>query len=72
VRITVEDGGELIVDLCSETGASLLPAPRGLSAEGKASIVVRDDHEGRRARIVVLDDVGNELAERWTVIGGAE
>jgi hypothetical protein len=72
VRIAVEDGGELIVDLRGENGASLLRAPRGLNAEGKASIVVRDDHEGRRARIVVLDDEGHELAERWTVIGGAE
>ncbi|WP_168194176.1 BREX-1 system phosphatase PglZ type B [Altererythrobacter sp. TH136] len=72
VRITVEDGGEQIVDLCAENGASLLPARRGLNAEGKASLVVRDDHEGKRARIVVLDDEGLELAERWTVIGGAE
>lgn len=69
LRVTVEDGGELIVDLCNEAGNSLLPAPRQLNADGKCSLVVRDDHEGKRARIVVRDDEGHELAELWTVIG---
>jgi len=70
LRLIVEDGGEQIVDLCDEAGKSLLPARRQLTADGKASLVVRDDHEGKRARIIVFDDAGHELAERWTVIGG--
>lgn len=69
LRVEVEDGGELIVDLCGENGKSILPASRQLNADGKGSLVVRDDHEGQRARIVVRDDEGHELAEHWTVVG---
>ena len=75
LRLRVEAPGatDLHVDLRlgSETsGPSLIKGGRVLDDKGKTSFLVGDDHEGRMACLVLLDDDGRILAHRVLTVGG--
>lgn len=54
----------------ADPGSSVVKEPKGLAADGTASLVVPDDElEGTAAVIVVLDDSSRVQAQRTTMIG---
>jgi hypothetical protein len=63
LRIDLRDGDD-------PSGQSLLPTARTLDEEGRGSMVVSDDHEGRTGLLVVLDDDGRVLARKTVIVGG--
>ena len=67
-----QGGGDLRVDLRAggeTSGPSLLKAVRSLDENGRASMPISDDHEGKTAIVVVLDDDGRVLAMRTLTVG---
>jgi hypothetical protein len=69
LRVEVEGGADLTVDLRATSGASLLPALRALDESGKTSFPVSSDHEGETAFLVVLGEDSLILAERKLMVG---
>lgn len=73
LRLTakIDGAADLPVDLCDEGGTSLLKSKRTASADGRVSIPVSDEYEGRRALLIVFADDGiTRMTERWTIVGG--
>jgi hypothetical protein len=72
LRLHVEGGADLAVDLRSEAGSSMLTPLRSLDEEGKTSFPVSSDYEGANAILVVLSGDGSVLAERRLIIGKSD
>lgn len=74
LRVEVEGGTDLRVDLRSggSGGESLLKRPKDVGENSKASFPVLDEHEGKPATLVVLDDANAIVASRALVVGQAE
>jgi hypothetical protein len=72
LRLLVDGGADLDVDLRSEAGASLLTTLRSLDEEGKTSFPVSSDYEGANALLVVLSSDGSIVAERKLIIGKSD
>ncbi len=73
LRLHATGAADLRIDLRAgddPSGQSLLPTPRTLDEEGRGSMVVSDDHEGRTGLLVVLDDDGRVLARKTVIVGG--
>jgi len=73
LRVQVTGAADLRIDLregVDPSGDSLLPTARTLDEEGRGSIMVPDDHQGRTGLLVVLDDDGRVLARRTVIVGG--
>jgi len=68
------DGGGLEVDIrqkAGDAGSSLVANIQSVGSDGKAGVLVEDDaFEGLPAIVVVLDDAGNAIAQRATIVGG--
>jgi hypothetical protein len=73
LRVQATGAADLRIDLRAgddPSGQGLLPAARTLDEEGRGSMVVSDDHEGRTGLLVVLDDDGRVLARKTVIVGG--
>ena len=72
LRVQVENGANFNADLRlgSETsGPSLIKGGRVLDEQGRTSFLVSDEHDGKIACIVVLDDDDRVLAHRTLTVG---
>lgn len=74
LRVTVTGGADFSLDLRegSAAGKSVLKALRSLDEAGKVSFAVSDEHEGKAATLVVLDDAGEVMASRKLIVGKAK
>lgn len=72
LRVQASGAADLRVDLRTDGDdpqSSLLTSPRSLDEDGRGSMVVSDDYEGRSATLVVIDDGGRVLARRAVTVG---
>jgi hypothetical protein len=72
LRVQASGAADLRVDLRTDgedPQSSLLTSPRSLDEDGRGSMVVSDDYEGRSATLVVIDDGGRVLARRAVTVG---
>jgi hypothetical protein len=74
-EVRVENGSpEVMVDIRTKAGdaaSSIVLAPKPVTCNGSASLVVEDeDREGEAAHVVLLDSAGRLLAQQVTTVGG--
>lgn len=75
LRVVVSDAADLRLDLragSSSSGPSLAKGMVVVDEAGKASLLVSDEHEGKNAILVVLDDADEVVASRAVTIGQTE
>ncbi len=75
LRVVVSDAADLRIDLragSSSSGPSLAKGMAVVDEAGKASLLVSDEHEGKSAILVVLDDDDEVVASRAVTVGQME
>lgn len=68
-------GADLRLDLRAGPGSAGASLAKGLAVideSGKASLLVSDEHEGKAATLVLLDDADEVVASRPVTVGGTE
>lgn len=70
----IEDFGDMLLDLRQQAGnpqSSIAMSANNLKADGRGSVVVPDeDLHGEEVQIVILDDRGDLMAQKRTLVGG--
>jgi hypothetical protein len=56
----------------AESSSSIVFELKSLGADGQATLIVSDDHEGVAAVVVLIDEDGRVVAKSQTTIGGTE